>query len=133
MWIPQKIFYPVATPYLVVEVEEKRKKEEIRVTTPRIEIPKDREKTEKEVQRKEERRGVIRTARGVGALISGLTIAVGLLVTVISAYFILTGGLTEHISTKSLPYIFQFTTLLLALINITSGLLLMGRGGGEEE
>ena len=114
-------------------MEEKRK-EEIPVVLPgRIEVPKDREKTEEEVRRKEERRGVIGAARGVGALISGLTITVGLLFILISAYFIFIGDITEYISSKSLPYLFQFTLLFLGLINITSGLLLMGRGEVEEK
>lgn len=113
-------------------MEEKRK-EEIPVVLPgRIEVPPDREKTEEEVRRKEERKSVIRTAHGVGALISGLTIMVGIVFIFISVYLSLSGGAIEPISAQSLPYIVQFTLMILGIINITSGLLLMGSGEVEE-
>ncbi|MFB0543354.1 MAG: hypothetical protein ACETVR_01105 [Candidatus Bathyarchaeia archaeon] len=114
----------------MVEVEEKRR-EEIPVVLPgRIEVPPDREKTEEEARRKEERRGVIGAARVVGVLISGLTITVGLLLTLISAYQIFTGSVIDLMVRADL---FSIILLLLGVVNITSGLLLMGRGEVEEK
>ena len=114
----------------MVKVGEKRRREVPVVLPGRIEVPPDMEEREEEVQRKEERRGVIRVARGVGAVLSGLTITVGLLLMIISSYLLYTRlvvDLTDQM------FFFNLVLLFLGILNTTSGLLLIGRGEVEEK
>lgn len=108
------------------------RKEEIPVVLPgRIEVPPERERKrrEEEVRRKEERRGVIRAARGVGVVLSGLTFTVGLLLVLVSGYFIYTGRILDLTDRMDL---LNILLLFLGILNTISGLLLMGRGEVEE-
>ncbi|MFX0200564.1 MAG: hypothetical protein ACFFCW_30970 [Candidatus Hodarchaeota archaeon] len=103
-----------------------QKKNEIIVSAPRKSGQKPTEKAKKPRAEaiEEERIEILETSQRVGKAFCGLTIGAGALLLFFSFYLIITGPLTGSLEGKLL-FIAMLT--FLSIVNMASGLLLMGR------
>lgn len=104
----------------------RRKKKEITVPPPRIPSKRPAEKARKAqaMSIEKERLGTLEAARKVGKVFSGLTIGAGVLLLLFSVSLTMTGPLT---SSPEMKLFFIVMLAFLGVVNMVSGLLLMGR------
>ena len=103
-----------------------RKKKEITVPAPRkpSRRPAERARKDQTIAMEEERIDTLEVAQRVGKVFSGLTIGAGVLLLLFSVYLIITGPLTSSPETR---LFFIVMLAFLGIVNMVSGLLLMGR------
>ena len=104
----------------------RRKKKEITVSAPHMpsKRPAERAGEAQAMAIEDERFDTLKVAQKVGRAFSGLTIAAGVLLLLFSVYLTVTGPLT---SSPEMRLFFIVMLVFLGIVNMVSGLLLMGR------
>lgn len=107
-------------------MKKKKEKKEIRVSAPFIPStpPEEAARRDREMARVEEEIEVIAVTHRVGALFGGVMITMGALL-LFSIYLIMTGQVMISPEERLL---FTLALILYGIVNMISGLLLMGRG-----
>ncbi|UCE16789.1 MAG: hypothetical protein JSV12_04085 [Candidatus Bathyarchaeota archaeon] len=103
-----------------------RKKKEITVPAPPrpSRRPAERARKAQAEAIEKERLGTLKVAQKVGRVFSGLTVVTGVLLLLFSVYLTITGPLT---SSPEMKLFFIVMLAFLSVVNMVSGLLLMGR------
>lgn len=103
-----------------------RKKKEITVPAPNIPSrgPAERARKAQAMTIEEERLDTLEVVQKVGKAFSGLTIVAGVLLILFSVYLTITDPLT---SSPEMKLLFIVMLAFLGIVNMVSGLLLMGR------